>query len=129
GGQLAQPLVAQVTDQGGNPVHDMLVTFAVTSMNGGTVSPQAVKTDAGGLAKATLTLPKTVGPVQVTATPTSLLGVVVVPPVPPVPFNETAVAGPPAQFGSVPGNRPTGLATSTLAQPVVVTPRDATGNP
>jgi hypothetical protein len=64
---LAQPVVVRVSDQSGNGVAGVTVTFAVAT-GGGTVSPASSTTDALGLAQATWTLGRTPGRQTVNAT-------------------------------------------------------------
>lgn len=129
GSTLAKPLVVKVTDLGNNPVVNMTVNFQVTSTTGGSVSPQTVQTDANGLAQTTLTLPKIAGPVTVTVTAPSQMGVPInAPSIPPVTFSETATPGTPSTFGSISGDGQQGVAQTQLSNPLVVTVLDGSGN-
>jgi plastocyanin len=70
---LATQLAAKVSDQFGNGVAGVAVTWQVTGGTGG-VNPTSGSTDGSGLAKTTLTLGATNGPVTITATSVGLAG-------------------------------------------------------
>lgn len=71
GATLAQPLVARVTDQFGNPIAGVSVNFATP--NGGTLAPTTVVTNAQGQAQSTWTTAVGGGTTQtVTATATGI---------------------------------------------------------
>jgi plastocyanin len=82
---LAQPLQVKVSDQFGNGISGINVTWIAS---GGTTSSAAVATDASGISAVTLTLGGTAGPVTATAAVEGLTGS-------PVAFNETAATAPP----------------------------------
>jgi len=75
---LASPLVATVTDTGGNPVGGTSVTFAIAAVPGSAtgqwLSITNATTLANGQASSTLTLGNIFGPYTVTATSSSLTG-------------------------------------------------------
>jgi len=62
--QLPQPLVVQVTDQSGNPIAGVSVTFSAPS---GTLSSASVTTNASGQASVNYTTGNSVGTVTITA--------------------------------------------------------------
>ncbi|HEX2250730.1 MAG TPA: Ig-like domain-containing protein [Gemmatimonadales bacterium] len=64
GTQLPAPLIAKVSDQFGNGVPGVVVTWEASE---GTVSAPEVPTDAAGASAVTVTLPQTVGPIRITA--------------------------------------------------------------
>jgi adhesin/invasin len=121
GSPLAAPLVVTVTDANANAVQGFAITFAVTA-GGGTLSATNVATNAQGQAQTSLTLGATAGANSVTATATGLGGS-------PVTFTETATAAAATQIALTSGNTQVGVAGSALANPLVVTVRDAGGNP
>jgi hypothetical protein len=129
GTALGMPLTIQVVDMGGNPVHNLVVNFAITSPAGGLLSVQTTQTDPNGNASSILTLPPTAGSVTVTVTGTGLFGQPIVPPIPPAVFTETATAASAAQFNIVSGNGQTGVSQTVLPAPLVVQALDANGNP
>jgi len=108
---LAGPLVVKVADQYGNPLVGVAVSFAITA-GSGTLSASSALTNSGGQAQVTLTLGTTAGAVTVNAT---ISGVAT-----PAVFTETATPGPPAALTYVSGNNQSGVAGSTLANPLVV---------
>ncbi|MFZ0295901.1 MAG: Ig-like domain-containing protein, partial [Candidatus Sulfotelmatobacter sp.] len=69
--QLAQPLVAKVTDQYGNVVSGVVVTFNDGGA-GGTFSPNPVSTSSTGVASVTYTTSPTAGTVNVQAAATGV---------------------------------------------------------
>lgn len=71
GDELAEPLVAAVTDQFGNGVPGVAVSW---SASGGSVSAPSVPTDQSGASAVTVTLPETVGPITITAVADGLNG-------------------------------------------------------
>ena len=60
GAALGEPVIVRVLDTEDQPVQDHEVTFVIAS-GGGSVEPEAVTTDANGLASATWTLGGTAG--------------------------------------------------------------------
>ncbi len=125
---LPQPLVVTVTDASGNPVSGITVAFAITSTPSGAtgqgLSTPTATTGSNGQASATLTLGNVQGTYTVTATSAGLTGS-------PVTFNETATNPPPVakSISKTSGDNQSGLISSTLPQPLVVTVTDASGNP
>jgi plastocyanin len=73
GSTLATPLQVVTTDQYGNPVAGVTVTWAVTA-GGGSVTPTTSVSDAQGIASTSQTLPASAGDVTVTATAAGLAG-------------------------------------------------------
>jgi hypothetical protein len=67
GTALQTPLVVKVTTSSGSTLSGATVSFAVTS-GAASVSPSSTTTDAGGLAKTTVTLGSAAGDVTITAT-------------------------------------------------------------
>lgn len=107
---LPSPLQAKVTDEFGNGVPGVNVTWTAT---GGTVSAATIPTDASGISAVTVTLGGTPGPVTVTATSEGLTGS-------PLTFTATAVTAAPI---------PT-TATVTVGAGIVFTSnRNASRNP
>ncbi|MEP6691654.1 MAG: Ig-like domain-containing protein [Gemmatimonadaceae bacterium] len=80
GSALGQPLVAKVTDVGGNPVSGAIITWTLTG--GGILGAASATTDATGTAQTTLTLGSTPGTSSVTAAVTGVS--------PSVTFSETS---------------------------------------
>jgi plastocyanin len=71
GTQLAKPLVAKVSDQFGNGVPGVAVTWEASD---GSVSAASVPTDPAGTSSATVTLPATAGPITIVAASEGLTG-------------------------------------------------------
>jgi len=118
-------LQVQVLDAFHNPVADnTVVNFAVTSGGGAVLTPTALTS--GGIAQTDLTLGTIAGLNTVQASLTGLT---------PVTFDETGVAGGPANIAIVSGNNQTGTAkqgaaaATPLANPLVVIVTDSFGNP
>ena len=108
----------KVTDQGGNPVSNVLVTFAVTQGNG-IVSGGLANTDANGVATvAGWRLGQTIGANVLTATVTGIAT--------PVTFTATGLVGPAATIAIT----PTSLGQLVVGQIVTVTAHasDSFGN-
>jgi adhesin/invasin len=119
GNPPANPLAAKVTDQYGNPVSGVTVSFAVTGGSGSPSAPTAVTTT-NGQAQVNLTLGTTAGAVTVNA---SVAGVTT-----PAVFTATATPGAPASVTVVSGNNQSGTLGATLANPLVVKVSDQHGN-
>ncbi|MEZ0228266.1 MAG: Ig-like domain-containing protein, partial [Planctomycetota bacterium] len=119
GATLPNPLVVAVRDANNNPVSNVTITFAVTA-GGGTITPATMATNAQGQASTSLKLGGTAGANTVTASATGLTT---------VSFSASGTAAPATQLVIASGNNQTGAAGSTLANPLVVTARDAAGNP
>ena len=73
GSSFATPLQVLITDQFGNGVAGVAVTWAVAS-GGGSVTPTSSVSNSQGVASTTQTLPATAGTVTVTATAAGLTG-------------------------------------------------------
>lgn len=123
----AVPVAPQVkvTDQYGNAVSGVAVTFAVTGGGGVVVPTTAVTTDAGGIAKPTSwTLGPTVGTNTLRAT---VAGIATA-----VNFTATGVPGAPASIVIAPGSPTsqgqTAIAGSTVPVAPAVLVRDANNN-
>ncbi len=119
GRDLAQPLVATVTDRFGNPVGGVPTTWNV--VGGGSVSPSAAVSDTAGQVKVGRTLGSTPGTLQTTVTAPGLRGS-------PIVFSQTANPGQPARLFVEAGNGQSGLPGQPLASPLVVRLVDALGN-
>jgi alpha-tubulin suppressor-like RCC1 family protein len=119
GSTLAQPFVVEITDQNGNPVEGILVTWQVTS-GGGIITPSQSSSDANGLASATLRLGTSVGVNTVTARIDQSSSVV---------FTATATTAPPSSLIVAGGDAQTGVVATQLVQDLVVKATDAVGNP
>ena len=108
-----------VTDQFGNPVSGVTVTFAVES-GGGSATGTAQSTDASGIAQVgSWTMGTTAGANTLSATATGLT---------PVTFNATATAGPATQLLLEAGDGQTATAGSPVAVEPAVRVLDAFGN-
>jgi hypothetical protein len=115
--------VVRVSDQFGNPVSGVSVTFAVTS-GGGTVNPTSpVTTDAAGRVRAvSWTLGNSAGANSLTATSAGLTGN-------PLTFTATGTAGAAATIARGTGNSQTDTIGATLATALSVQVTDNLGNP
>lgn len=120
-GSAINPFVADVKDAAGNPVMGFSVTFTVAS-GGGTLSAATALSNAQGQVQTTLTLGKTAGTNTVTANATGLSGS-------PVTFSATGTAGAATQIALASGNNQTAKVGTALAMPLVVSAKDANGNP
>jgi hypothetical protein len=120
--ELAESLVALVTDDDGDGVEDVRVTFRVTSGSArlsqrGTGRASTDNTDRDGMAEATLT-PLGAGPITVRATANGLDAV-----------EFTITTGPPpASIVKVSGDNQAGTPGNALANPLVVEVQDAEGD-
>ena len=120
GQNLATPPSVLVTDQFGNPVSGVGVTFAVAS-GGGAVIGAAQTTNASGIATAGgWTLGTTAGPNSMTATASGIAS--------PVTFTATGVPGPATTMAITAGNNQTATAGTTVATAPAVKVTDANGN-
>jgi hypothetical protein len=115
---LPKPLTVEAEDAYDNPVPGISITFS--SNQAGTLTPTSTTTNASGLASATLQLPTIVVKTTVTASSSGLKNAT---------FAEFSVAGPPASIVATDGNNQTGLAGTTLSDPLVVLVSDQYGNP
>lgn len=120
GTTLPEPLVVQVTDAFGNPIGG--VDIAWTPPDGGSVSPATVTTGADGFAAVQVTLAPNAGIQHTTAGAPGLAGS-------PLTFTHTALPGAAASLEIVSGDGQSGLAGTSLPEPLVVRTRDADGNP
>ena len=117
---LPAPLVVQVTDQSGNPISGVTITWSVTG--DGSVSDETTVTDANGQTSVTRTLGPTAGQQTALATAGGLAGS-------PVTFTHTAIAGAAARIDKVSGDGQSGLTGTELPLPLVVQVFDAQNNP
>jgi adhesin/invasin len=115
---LAQPFKITVTDRRRGPLEGISVSFSVAS-GGGSLSVTSATTDANGEASTVLTL----GPLPVLNTVTANVGGTS------RMFSALAQAVPAASVEYTSGTNQSGLVGSTLAQPLVVTVRDANKQP
>ncbi|HEY3933586.1 MAG TPA: Ig-like domain-containing protein [Gemmatimonadales bacterium] len=117
---LAQPMVVIVTDQNGNPISAVTVSFTATG--GATLTTPSATTSSSGTATDSVTLiGNTTGTDTVTA---SVSGVSTS-----ATFTYTVQAGAAAAIAVVSGNNQTGAISTAIAAPMVVTVTDAHGNP
>lgn len=119
GTALPLPLEVHVTDQYGNGIGSVQVTFAATG--GATLASSTATTDSSGDAETTVTLGTSVGVDSITATVT---GADV-----PARFTETSLAGPATAITIVSGNGQSGVSGTALPLPFVLMLNDAAGNP
>jgi len=111
-----------VSDQFGNPVSGVAVTFAVTA-GGGSVSGGSTTSNASGLATVgSWTLGTAAGANQLDATSAGLSGS-------PVKFSATGTAGAAAAIARNAGNNQTATVNTAVATPPSVIITDAFGNP
>jgi adhesin/invasin len=119
GGSLAAPLVVHVTDQYGNAIAGVPVTFTSSSL--GLLSSSSATTDNNGNAQTTVSFQTNVGGLDtVTA---SVSGVTV-----PARFFERALAGTPVTDSITSGNNQSDTTGTVLPLPLAVRIRDAYGN-
>jgi Bacterial Ig domain/Bacterial Ig-like domain (group 1) len=117
---LPAPLVVKVTDESGNPISGMSVTW--TAVGGGTVSEATTVTGADGQTSVTRTLGPTAGQQTTQASAEGLAGS-------PVTFTHTATAGTAAGVNKISGDNQSALAGTALPEPLVVQVLDAQQNP
>lgn len=119
-GQALDSLAVVVRDAFGNAVPGVPVVWTVAS-GGGTLSPPTSTTNAQGIARAQWTLGYEVGTQQVAEASLS----------PAVRAQFTAMAGLPmgASLDKIAGDNQTGVAGTTLAEPMVVVLRSSLGQP
>ena len=120
GAALPEPLVVMATDEFGNPIAGVPITW--TAQGGGTVSETSTTTNAEGLSAVVRTLGSTAGAQSTLASSEGLVGS-------PVLFNHTATAGNPSGVRIVSGNEQVGSPGAPLPQPLVVEVVDGSGNP
>jgi hypothetical protein len=118
GSALRNPLVVRITDQFGNPVPNVSVTW---DGGDGSVDPSTAQTGDDGQASTAWTLGSAVGSHTATASSDGLDGS-------PVTFGATAVAGSAERLVRVSGNDQSAEPGSALAQPLVVRLLDRNGN-
>ena len=119
---LPNPLVVLVTDESGNPVEGVSVTW---SAQGGTVTPATSTTGSNGRASVQRTLGPDVGEQTTTASASGLTGS-------PVTFTSIAAAGPLPGGLAITTNPPVSALSGEVFDPVVqpaVVLRDGSGNP
>jgi hypothetical protein len=119
---LPNPLVVLVTDESGNPVEGVSVTW---SAQAGTVTPATTTTASNGRASAQRTLGPDVGAQTTTASASGLTGS-------PVTFTSVATEGPLPGGLAITTNPPVSALTGEVFDPVVqpaVVLRDGSGNP
>jgi adhesin/invasin len=119
GFEVAEDLVVQLTDAGGNGVGGKSVTWVVAS-GGGATTPLNSTTDPSGFARTRWTLGTIAGANSLNAVFSGL---------PPVPFSATASADVPAKLALVSGNTQSGVVGQPLPNPLVVKVTDANDNP
>jgi hypothetical protein len=118
GSNLANPIIAEVTDASNNRVPGVTVNF--TANNGAVPNPSAAVTDSNGLASTILQLPTSLGKITVTASYPLLKSVT---------FAETSVAGPAANVAVTSGNNQSQTVGTQLPQALKVLVTDQYGNP
>ena len=118
--ELADPLVVIVTDEFGNPVSGVVVTWK--AQGNGAVDPETDTTGPDGLASTRRTLGSSAGTQLTTASANGLDGS-------PVTFTHTGQTGGAAALQLVSGNNQTGSPGAELADPLVVRLVDGGGNP
>lgn len=122
GTALAVPPAVLVTDQTGNPIPNVNVTFNVASGAGSISGSTQIATGANGVAAVgSWTLGATAGPNTLTATTAGLVGS-------PITFRATGVVGAPVQIVAIAGSGQLALTGSTLAVDPAVRVRDFNGN-
>lgn len=119
GRTLPTPLIARVTDLGGNPVAGVTVSWSVIS-GGGTLDRSSSVSNLSGIAFADLTLGTVPGPHLVRAAMAS--------PAVSVDFTATAIPGSPASLVIASGDGQAGTVGSSLALPFSVRAADFYGN-
>ncbi len=118
---FSNPVVATITDAGGNPVSGVTVNFAAPGAGASaTLSAPSAVTDANGQASVTATANGTAGSYSVTASATGLTDVTF------ALTNTVGAATTLAITSGTPQSQTEGLA---FADPLVVTITDASGNP
>ena len=115
---IASPVVAKVTDQSGNPIAGLIVTFT-TAATSGSVSTAQATTDATGSASVTWTLGTVAGTDSMTVSVGSLTPTTVV---------ATATPDAPAALTIVAGNGQTATVDAMLSTTLEVKVTDQYGN-
>jgi Bacterial Ig-like domain (group 1)/Regulator of chromosome condensation (RCC1) repeat len=124
GAALAEPVVARVTDEDGDPVEGQLVVFRVIG-GGGSVRDGADASGADGMAADRWTLGVAAGEQRLEARVMDAGGTTLAADT----FVATAHAGAAAQLVKTGGDGQAGAAGQPLAAPLAVRVRDAFGNP
>jgi len=119
GSALPVALEVHVTDQYGNGIGGVQVTFTATG--GATLGSSTATTDSTGDAETTVTLGSSVGLDSITATVT---GADV-----PARFTETSLSGPATAITIVSGNGQSGVSGTVLVLPFVILVNDTQGHP
>lgn len=124
GALTAQPVVVLVQDAWNNPVAGATVQWRSTATDWGLVvaGPNVSRTDGTGQASAVVRLGPLTGVDQLESRVVEQPGAVVL-------FTFTTLAGPPALMSVHSGQYQTGVAGSTLAEPIAVLVTDLYGNP
>jgi hypothetical protein len=118
GTALTSPVVAKVTDQSGNPISGIIVTFTPSAASG-SVSATQVTTDTAGTASVTWTLGTVAGTDSLSVIAGSLTPATVV---------ASAAAGAPSSLTIIAGNNQTAPIDSTLSTTLQVKVTDQFGN-
>jgi len=112
-------LTAQATNPyTGTALANVPVTFS-DGGRGGTFNPASLNTDSSGNAVTAYTLPQTSGSISITASSAGYSTAT---------FSESATAGAPASVAVISGSSQTGVVTTTLPSPLLVTVKDLYGN-
>ena len=119
GATLADPLVVQVTDAFGNPISGVPIAWAADA---GSVSAPSSTTGSDGLASVERTLGAAAGLQHATASSPGLAGS-------PVTFTQIVSSGSATVLEMVSGDGQSALVGSSVADPLVVRAKDASGNP
>ncbi len=125
GTAFASPLVATVTDSGGNPAPNAVVTFTAPAQTGASVTfaggVNTATTNASGIAtSAAITANSHVGAYSVVASSGTATT---------AGFALTNVSGPAAKVAATSGSGQSAKVNTTFAQALVATVTDASGNP
>ena len=122
GETLANPFVVEVRDENGNPLEEVIITFAVGA-GGGSLSDTNVDTDTNGLAQSILTLGSDPGTNTVDVSVEGIVKTEI--------FNAEGTLPPPipTTLSTVSDDNQTGLTGETLMDPFVVQVHDQYGDP
>ena len=115
---LPAPVVTKVSDQYGNGIPGMTVTFADGGA-GGSFSSNSVVTNSAGQASTNYTTSTKAGAITLTGNTTNL---------PTLKISETVTAGPTSSVTAIAGNNQTGPPSATLPLPLTVQVSDKYGN-
>jgi protocatechuate 3,4-dioxygenase beta subunit len=119
--QLPQALTVAVTDQFGNAVPNVSVTFSDGGAGGTFYNPNPGTTGATGMVSQTYLLPAAAGNITITATAAGVAN--------PATFTETSVAGNAANISITGGNNQTAPNGTQLPQALTVLVTDQYNNP